>query len=65
MAIDIILVKYQIKFRDNSLYFEINLRAVSLLNDANWKRVVKKGNDQTKSYLEELPLEEKFWLKNS
>jgi hypothetical protein len=48
-----------------SLYFEINLRAVSLLNDANWKRVVKKGNDQTKSYLEELPLEEKFWLKNS
>lgn len=48
-----------------SLYFEINLRAVSLLNDANWKRVVKKGNDQTRSYLEELPLEEKFWIKNS
>lgn len=48
-----------------SLYFEINLRAVSLLNDANWKRVVKKGNDQTKSYLEELPVEEKFWIKNS
>jgi predicted acylesterase/phospholipase RssA len=48
-----------------SLYFEINLRAVSLLNDANWKRVVKKGHDQTRSYLEELPLEEKFWIKNS
>jgi len=48
-----------------SLYFEINLRAVSLLNDANWKRVVKKGNDQTRSYLEELPIEEKFWIKNS
>lgn len=48
-----------------SLYFEINLRAVSLLDDSNWKRVVKKGHDQTKTYLEELPLEEKFWIKTS
>lgn len=46
-----------------SLYFEINLRAVSLLNDSNWKRVVKKGHDQTKTYLEELPVEVKFWIK--
>ncbi|WP_373495934.1 patatin-like phospholipase family protein [Aquiflexum sp.] len=48
-----------------SLFFEINLRAVSLLDDSKWKRVVKKGHDQTKSYLNELPGEEKFWLKNS
>lgn len=48
-----------------SLFFEINLRAVSLLDDSKWKKVVKKGHDQTKSYLDELPAEEKFWLKNS
>lgn len=48
-----------------SLFFEINLRAVSLLDDSKWKRVVKKGHDQTKSYLNELPEEEKFWIKNS
>ncbi|WP_373522357.1 patatin-like phospholipase family protein [Aquiflexum sp.] len=48
-----------------SLFFEINLRAVSLLDDSKWKKVVKKGHDQTKSYLEELPQEEKFWIKNS
>jgi predicted acylesterase/phospholipase RssA len=48
-----------------SLFFEINLRAVSLLDDSKWKRVVKKGHDQTKSYLDELPVEEKFWIKTS
>jgi NTE family protein len=48
-----------------SLLFEINLRAVSLLDDSQWKKVVKKGHDQTKSYLEKLVDEEKFWLKSS
>ena len=48
-----------------SLFFEINLRAVSLLDDSKWKKVVKKGHDQTKSYLDELPGEEKFWIKTS
>jgi NTE family protein len=48
-----------------SLLLEINLRAVSLLDDSQWKKVVKKGHDQTKSYLGELPVEEKFWLKSS
>jgi NTE family protein len=47
-----------------SLYFQINLRAVSLLDESNWKKVVKKGHDQAKTYLEQLPSEEKFWIKN-
>lgn len=48
-----------------SLLLEINLRAVSLLDDSQWKKVVKKGHDQTKSFLDVLAEEEKFWLKSS
>jgi predicted acylesterase/phospholipase RssA len=48
-----------------SLLLEINLRAVSLLDDSQWKKVVKKGHDQTKSFLAVLAEEEKFWLKSS
>ncbi|WP_194775613.1 cyclic nucleotide-binding and patatin-like phospholipase domain-containing protein [Pararhodonellum marinum] len=45
-----------------SLYFEINLRAVSMLEDSKWEKVVKKGHEQAKEYLAGLKEEEKFWL---
>ncbi|MFD2200495.1 cyclic nucleotide-binding and patatin-like phospholipase domain-containing protein [Shivajiella indica] len=44
-----------------SLLLDINLRAVSLLDDSQWKKVVKKGHDQTKLFLKGLSEEEKFW----
>lgn len=44
-----------------SLYFDINLRAVSMLDDSKWKKVIKKGHDQIKSYLDELDDENRFW----
>ncbi|PRY85986.1 cyclic nucleotide-binding and patatin-like phospholipase domain-containing protein [Mongoliibacter ruber] len=44
-----------------SLYFEMNLRAVSLLDDSKWEKVVKKGYEQTRDFLAELSVEEKFW----
>jgi NTE family protein len=44
-----------------SLYFEMNLGAVSLLDDSKWEKVVKKGYDQTRDFLTELKEEEKFW----
>ncbi|RYZ53029.1 MAG: hypothetical protein EOO14_16020, partial [Chitinophagaceae bacterium] len=46
-----------------SLYFEMDLKGVGLLDDKKWSYTVKKGHDQVKTYLEALPEEEKFWLK--
>lgn len=44
-----------------SLYFEMNLRAVSLLDDSKWEKVVKKGYEQTRDFLSNLTEKEKFW----
>lgn len=44
-----------------SLYFELNLRAVSLLDDSKWEKVVKKGYEQTRDFLSDLPDKERFW----
>jgi predicted acylesterase/phospholipase RssA len=46
-----------------SLYFEMDLKGVGLLDDKKWRYTMKKGHDQVKAYLEDLPEEEKFWLK--
>jgi predicted acylesterase/phospholipase RssA len=46
-----------------SLYFEMDLKGVGLLDDKKWSYTMKKGHDQVKVYLEALPEEEKFWLK--
>jgi predicted acylesterase/phospholipase RssA len=46
-----------------SLYFEMDLKGVSLLDDKNWRQTVQKGHDQMKSFLDNLPDKEKFWLK--
>jgi len=46
-----------------SLYFEMDLKGVSLLDDKKWSETIKKGHDQMKSFLGNLPDNEKFWLK--
>ena len=46
-----------------SLYFEMDLKEVGLLDDKKWKQTVQKGYDQMKIFLEKLPDSEKFWLK--
>lgn len=46
-----------------SLYIEMDLKGVGLLDDKKWNHTVKKGHDQVRAYLASLPEEEKFWLK--
>jgi predicted acylesterase/phospholipase RssA len=46
-----------------SLYIEMDLKGVGLLDDKKWSYTLKKGHDLVKAYLESLPEEEKFWLK--
>jgi len=46
-----------------SLYFEMDLRGVSLLDDKKWRETIQKGYGQMKEFLENLPEKEKFWLK--
>jgi predicted acylesterase/phospholipase RssA len=48
-----------------SLYFEMDLKGVGLLDDKKWSYTMKKGHDQVKAYLETLPEKEKFWLKKT
>jgi len=45
-----------------SLYFEMDLRGVSLLDDKKWRETIQKGYEQMKEFLENLPEKEKFWL---
>ncbi|NTS39947.1 patatin-like phospholipase family protein [Flavisolibacter sp. BT320] len=44
-----------------SLYFEMDLKGVGLLDDKKWSYTMKNGHDQVKAYLETLPEREKFW----
>jgi NTE family protein len=46
-----------------SHYFELNLKGVGLLDERKWKEILHKGYDQTHEYLDQLPLEEQFWVK--
>jgi NTE family protein len=45
-----------------SLYFEMDLKEVGLLDDKKWSQTIQKGYEQMKAFLENLPEEEKFWL---
>jgi len=47
-----------------SLYFEMDLRGVGLLDDKKWSQTIQKGYEQMKEFLGNLPDKEKFWLKN-
>ncbi len=48
-----------------SLYFEMELKGVGLLDDSKWRQTITKGHDQMKSHLETLPDNKKFWLKKT
>lgn len=48
-----------------SLYFEMDLKEVGLLDDKKWSQTMQKGYEQMKAFLENLPDEEKFWLKKT
>jgi NTE family protein len=45
-----------------SLYFELDLRGVGMMDDNKWREIITKGHDQTQAYLDQLPGEERFWL---
>jgi predicted acylesterase/phospholipase RssA len=44
-----------------SLYFEMDLKGIGLLDDKKWSLTISKGHDQIKAFLETVPQEEKFW----
>ncbi|MEO5890077.1 MAG: patatin-like phospholipase family protein [Ferruginibacter sp.] len=48
-----------------SLYFEMDLKGVGLMDDKKWSQTIQKGYEQMKACLENLPGEEKFWLAKS
>lgn len=48
-----------------SLYFEMDLKDVGLLDDKKWSHTIQKGYEQMKAFLENLPDKEKFWLKKT
>ena len=45
-----------------SLYFELDLKGIGLLDDKKWREAIEKGYDQMKAFLSTLPATEKFWL---
>jgi NTE family protein len=48
-----------------SLYFEMDLKGVGLMDDKKWSQTIQKGYEQMKTCLENLPEGEKFWLPKS
>ena len=48
-----------------SLYFEMDLREVGLLDDKKWSQTIQKGYEQMNVFLKNLPDNEKFWLKKN
>ncbi len=48
-----------------SLYFEMDLREVGLLEDKKWSQTIQKGYDQMNVFLINLPDNDKFWLKKT
>lgn len=48
-----------------SLYLELDLKGVGLMDDKKWSQTIEKGHEQVNSFLENLPENEKFWLKES
>jgi NTE family protein len=48
-----------------SLYFEMDLKGVGLMDESKWRQTIEKGQTQMKKFLEDLPEKEKFWLTKS
>ncbi|MDB5280228.1 MAG: hypothetical protein JWR61_5183 [Ferruginibacter sp.] len=47
-----------------SLYLEMDLKGVGLLDDKKWNETIKKGHEQMSTFLAGLPDEKKFWMKS-
>ena len=45
-----------------SLYFDLDLKGIGLLDDKKWRETIEKGYDQMKAFLSNLPATEKFWM---
>jgi NTE family protein len=45
-----------------SLYIELDLKGIGILDDKKWKETLTKGKIQVEEYLRKLPEAEKFWL---
>jgi NTE family protein len=45
-----------------SMYVELDLQGIGLMDDKKWIQTIEKGHNQLKSFLENLPDKEKFWL---
>ena len=59
-----ILAQKQENAKDKvSLHFEMDVKGVSLLDDKQWSQTIKRGHDQMKSFLGNLPDKDKFWLR--
>ncbi|MES2894013.1 MAG: cyclic nucleotide-binding and patatin-like phospholipase domain-containing protein [Bacteroidota bacterium] len=46
-----------------SLYIEMDLKGVGLLDDKKWNQTIKRGHEQMKTFLAGLPDKKKFWLR--
>lgn len=46
-----------------SIYLELELKGVGMLDDSKWKELIDKGYAQMKGKLEKIPPEGKFWIK--
>lgn len=44
-----------------SLYIELDLKGIGMLDDSKWEEIVEKGYRQMNSYLSELDEDQKFW----
>ena len=44
-----------------SIYLEMDLKGIGMLDDSRWKEIVQKGYDQMKEALEKVPENERFW----
>ncbi len=45
-----------------SLYIELDLKGVGLIDDSKWEQTIEKGYFQMKKVIDELPSSERFWL---
>ncbi len=48
-----------------NLYFEVKLEEYGLMNSSNWSVTLDAGYSQVKEQLDRLPIEKKYWKKNT
>ena len=53
--------KQEITKTQVSMYLEMDLRNYGFLDGDKWSEILEKGYQQTKSYLNQMPQNERFW----